>query len=80
MARAKAAFARLGEIPGVLGCVGGTLIAIQKPHGLSLGDTGNYVCRKGFYAIKTMIVCDADFWILYINPCYPGSCHDSGVA
>ncbi|KAH6921601.1 hypothetical protein HPB50_003099 [Hyalomma asiaticum] len=45
-----------GQKLRVLGCVGGTLIAIQKPGGLSLGDTGNYVCRNGFYAINTMIV------------------------
>ncbi|XP_049269947.1 putative nuclease HARBI1 [Rhipicephalus sanguineus] len=77
--RAKAAFARLGRIPGVLGCVDGTLIAIQKPHGLSPADTANYMSRKGFYALNTMITCDADLWILDANPCFPGSCHDSWV-
>ncbi|XP_037526450.2 putative nuclease HARBI1, partial [Rhipicephalus sanguineus] len=77
--RTKASFARLGRIPGVLGCVDGTLIAIQKPHGLSPGDTANYMSRKGFYALNTMITCDADLWILDINPCFPGSCHDSWV-
>ncbi|XP_049267040.1 putative nuclease HARBI1 [Rhipicephalus sanguineus] len=77
--RTKASFARLGRIPGVLGCVDGTLIAIQKPHGLSPGDTANYMSRKGFYALNTMITCDADLWILDINPCFPGSFHDSWV-
>ncbi|XP_037523733.2 putative nuclease HARBI1 [Rhipicephalus sanguineus] len=77
--RTKASFARLGRIPGVLGRVDGTLIAIQKPHGLSPGDTANYMSRKGFYALNTMITCDADLWILDINPCFPGSCHDSWV-
>ncbi|KAH6932728.1 hypothetical protein HPB50_009049 [Hyalomma asiaticum] len=75
----KAAFSRIGDIPGVLGCVDGTLIGIQKPHGLGLGDTQNYFSRKGFYAMNTMIVCDADLWILHVNPCFPGSCHDSMV-
>ncbi|XP_065301422.1 putative nuclease HARBI1 [Dermacentor albipictus] len=78
-ARAKAAFARLGRIPGVLGCVDGTLIAIQQPQGLSPGDTQSYMSRKGFYAMNTMITCDADLWIEDINPCFPGSCHDSWV-
>ncbi|XP_049271965.1 putative nuclease HARBI1 [Rhipicephalus sanguineus] len=77
--RTKAAFARLGRIPGVLGCVDGTLIAIRKPHGLSPADTANYMSRKGFYALNTMITCDADLWILDVNPCFPGSCHDSWV-
>ncbi|KAL1473445.1 hypothetical protein MTO96_038668 [Rhipicephalus appendiculatus] len=45
--RTKAAFARLGRIPGVLGCVDGTLIAIQKPHGLTAADTANYMSRIG---------------------------------
>ncbi|KAL1480398.1 hypothetical protein MTO96_051062, partial [Rhipicephalus appendiculatus] len=77
--RTKAAFARLGPIPGVLGCVDGTLIAIQKPHGLTAADTANYMSRKGFYALNAMITCDADLWILDVNPCFPGSCHDSWV-
>ncbi|XP_070385515.1 putative nuclease HARBI1 [Dermacentor albipictus] len=78
-ARAKAAFALLGLIPGVLGCVDGTLIAIQQPQGLSPGDTQSYMSRKGFYAMNTMITCDADLWIEDINACFPGSCHDSWV-
>uniref|UniRef100_A0A131YY73 Nuclease HARBI1 n=1 Tax=Rhipicephalus appendiculatus TaxID=34631 RepID=A0A131YY73_RHIAP len=35
--------------------------------------------RKGFYALNAMITCDADLWILDVNPCFPGSCHDSWV-
>ncbi|KAL1462085.1 hypothetical protein MTO96_027313 [Rhipicephalus appendiculatus] len=66
-------------IPGVLGCVDGTLIAIQKPHGLTAADTANYMSRKGFYALNAMITCDADLWSLDVNPCFPGSCHGSWV-
>ncbi|KAL1476891.1 hypothetical protein MTO96_018033 [Rhipicephalus appendiculatus] len=54
--RTKAALARLVRIPGVLGCVDGTLIAIQKPHGLSPAHTANYMLRKGFCALNTMIL------------------------
>ncbi|XP_049273413.1 uncharacterized protein LOC125759134 [Rhipicephalus sanguineus] len=77
--RTKAAFARLERIPVVVGCVDGTLIAIQKPHGLSSADTTHYMSRKGFYAFNTMITCDADLWILDVSPCFLGSCHDSWV-
>ncbi|XP_037499809.1 putative nuclease HARBI1 [Rhipicephalus sanguineus] len=76
---AKAAFARLGRIPGVLACVDGTLIAIEKPEGLSIADTASFMTRKGFYALNVMIVCDADLRILVIDPRFPGSCDDSWV-
>ncbi|XP_037503252.1 uncharacterized protein LOC119378081 [Rhipicephalus sanguineus] len=60
---AKAAFARLGRIPGVLACVDGTLIAIEKPEGLSKADTGSFMTRKGFYALNVIIVSTSDFSI-----------------
>ncbi|KAH6947847.1 hypothetical protein HPB50_021832 [Hyalomma asiaticum] len=53
--RAKAAFSRRGCIPGVLACVDGTLVAIEKPQGLSLGDTESYMTRKGYYALNVMV-------------------------
>ncbi|KAH6920657.1 hypothetical protein HPB50_028357 [Hyalomma asiaticum] len=77
--RAKAAFSRRGCIPGVLACVDGTLVAIEKPQGLSLGDTESYMTRKGYYALNVMVVCDAELRILVIDPQFPGSCHDSWV-
>ncbi|XP_049272273.1 putative nuclease HARBI1 [Rhipicephalus sanguineus] len=61
--RTKAAFARLGQIPVVVGCVDGTLIAIPKPHGLSSADTTHYMSGKGLYAFNTTITCDADLWM-----------------
>ncbi|XP_070387742.1 putative nuclease HARBI1 [Dermacentor albipictus] len=67
-ARAKAAFARLGLIPAVFGCVDGTLIAIQQPEGPSPGDTESYMSKKGFYAMNTVTVRDYDYplepWLL----------------
>ncbi|KAL1429313.1 hypothetical protein MTO96_016361 [Rhipicephalus appendiculatus] len=72
--RTKAALARLVRIPGVLGCVDGTLIAIQKPHGLSLAHTANYMLRKGFCALNTMIFCryvmpTSGFWTsIHVSP------------
>ncbi|KAL1443797.1 hypothetical protein MTO96_045826, partial [Rhipicephalus appendiculatus] len=75
----KAGFARRGTIPGVLACVDGTLVAIQKPEGLSIADTASFTTRKGYYALNVMIVCDADLRILVIDPRFPGSCHDSWV-
>ncbi|KAL1444751.1 hypothetical protein MTO96_029632 [Rhipicephalus appendiculatus] len=68
----KAGFARRGAIPGVLACVDGTLVAIQKPEGLSIADTASFMTRKGYYALNGMVVCDADFRILVIDPPFSG--------
>ncbi|KAL1481039.1 hypothetical protein MTO96_050525 [Rhipicephalus appendiculatus] len=46
---AKAAFARRGDIPGVLACVDGTLVAIRKPEGTQL-------CRHGQLHVKEGIL------------------------
>ncbi|XP_070385091.1 putative nuclease HARBI1 [Dermacentor albipictus] len=82
-ARAKAAFARLGRIPGVLGCVDGTLIAIKQPQGLSPGDTQSYMSRKGFYAMNTMIVRDSGYplepWLLTPVPGHPAGSTPEGL-
>ncbi|XP_065302972.1 putative nuclease HARBI1 [Dermacentor albipictus] len=78
-ATAKAAFADRGRIPGVVACVDRTLIAIKQPEGLSPGETAGFMSTKGFYALNTMIVCDAHMRIVDIDPRFPGSCHDSYV-
>ncbi|KAH6939773.1 hypothetical protein HPB50_021577 [Hyalomma asiaticum] len=55
--RSKAAFSRRGCIPGVLlACVEGTLVAIEKPQGLSLGDRESYMTRRGYYALNVMVL------------------------
>ncbi|KAH6931421.1 hypothetical protein HPB50_024389 [Hyalomma asiaticum] len=77
--RAKAAFSRRGCIPGVLACVDGTLVAIEKPQGLSLGDTESCMTRKGYYALNVMVVCNADLRILVIDPEFLEPSHDSWV-
>ncbi|XP_065308208.1 putative nuclease HARBI1 [Dermacentor albipictus] len=57
----------------------GMLIAIQQPKGLYPGETQSFMTRKGYYALNTMVVRDGDMKILDIDPCFPGSCHDSFV-
>ncbi|XP_077512051.1 uncharacterized protein LOC144122989 isoform X2 [Amblyomma americanum] len=56
-----------GTIHGVVGCVDGTLIAIKAPR----GDPTNraaFWSRKGYYAMNTMIICDANMKILAVDP------------
>ncbi|KAM7292947.1 putative nuclease HARBI1 isoform X1 [Ixodes scapularis] len=77
---AEKGFRLLGRIPGVMGCVDGTMVSIV---GLSKNDPtvtkAAYWCRKYFYALNVMVVCDADCRIMCIDPRYPGSVHDSFV-
>uniref|UniRef100_A0A023G5D7 Putative pif ele1 orf1-h 1e-40-j 4 n=1 Tax=Amblyomma triste TaxID=251400 RepID=A0A023G5D7_AMBTT len=69
---------RLGSIPGVVGCVDGTLVAIAAPRG-NAGHRAAFWSRKGYYAVNAMIVCDANMRILAIDTRCPGSCHDAFV-
>ncbi|XP_036329439.1 putative nuclease HARBI1 [Rhagoletis pomonella] len=62
------------RLPGVIGCVDGTHIAIRTP---SAEERPHFYNRKGFYSLNTMVVCDHKMRIRSIDPRYPGSCHDS---
>ncbi|KAM7299027.1 hypothetical protein ISCGN_019594 [Ixodes scapularis] len=71
-------FQRLGRIPGVIGCVDGTMIAIVGPSQNDPTVTkAAYWCRKQFYALNAMEVCNADYRVVSIDPWYPGSVHNS---
>ncbi|XP_072145107.1 putative nuclease HARBI1 [Dermacentor andersoni] len=37
------------------------------------------MCRKGYYALNCMFICDADMKILALDPMRPGSDHDAFV-
>ncbi|KAM7291909.1 hypothetical protein ISCGN_025207 [Ixodes scapularis] len=71
-------FQRLGRIPGVIGCVDGTMIAIVGPSQNDPTVTkAAYWCRKQYYALNVMVVWNADCRVMSIDPRYPGSVHDS---
>ncbi|KAH7965647.1 hypothetical protein HPB49_009260 [Dermacentor silvarum] len=74
-AAVKEGFLRRGGLPGVIGCVDGSLITIIAP----MGDKAACMCRKGFYALNSMFICDADMRILAVNALRPGSDHDAYV-
>ncbi|KAG0442825.1 hypothetical protein HPB47_015583 [Ixodes persulcatus] len=77
---AERGFRLLGRIPGVIGCVDGTMISIVGPSKNDPTVTkAAYWCRKYFYALNVMVVCDADCRVMCIDPRYPGSVHDSFV-
>ncbi|CAN7941684.1 unnamed protein product, partial [Ixodes hexagonus] len=71
-------FRLLGRIPGVIGCIDGTMISIIAPPKTDTTvTTAAYWCRKQFYALNVLMVCDAKCQVLCIDPRYPGSVHDS---
>ncbi|KAH7950062.1 hypothetical protein HPB49_019198 [Dermacentor silvarum] len=75
-AAVKEGFLRRGGIPGVIGCVDGSLIAIIAPKG---DNKAAYMCRKGFYALNSMFICDAGMRILAVDALRPGSDHDAHI-
>ncbi|KAH7932821.1 hypothetical protein HPB49_003259 [Dermacentor silvarum] len=74
-AAVKEGFLRRGGIPGVIGCVDGSLIAIIAPK----GDKAAYMRLKGFYALKSMFICGAGMRILTVGALRPGWDHDAYV-
>ncbi|XP_067636049.1 putative nuclease HARBI1 [Eurosta solidaginis] len=63
------------KIPGVIGCIDGTHIGLQRPS----VDEHMYFNRKGYHSINAMIMCDHTYKILAINCQYGGAAHDSFV-
>ncbi|XP_065307480.1 putative nuclease HARBI1 [Dermacentor albipictus] len=55
---------------------GGSLIAIIAPK---CERKAVFMCRKGYYALNCMFICDADMKILALDPLRPGSDHDAFV-
>ncbi|XP_065286667.1 putative nuclease HARBI1 [Dermacentor albipictus] len=75
-AAVKEGFLRRGAIPGVIGCVDGSLIAIIAPKG---ERKAVFMCRNGYYALNCMFICDADMKILALEPLRPGSDNEAFV-
>lgn len=72
----KMAFEQRYNIPGVVGIVDGTHIALSAvPGDIEIA----YVNRKHFHSINVQIVCDANLIITDINARYAGSTHDSYI-
>ncbi|XP_065306437.1 putative nuclease HARBI1 [Dermacentor albipictus] len=63
---------RRGAIPGVIGCIDGSLIAIIAPKGKRKAA---FMCRKGYYALNCMFVSDSGYplepWLLTPVPGHP---------
>ena len=62
--------------PGVIGCIDGTHIPIQRP---SIENAEIFRCRKGFMSINVQGVCGPDLKFYNIVARWPGSSHDSRI-
>jgi len=62
--------------PNCVGLIDGTLLPLEfKPS----KDHSFYFCRKSFYAINMLVVCDANRRVLYYHVGWPGGTHDNRV-
>ncbi|XP_045449952.1 putative nuclease HARBI1 [Melitaea cinxia] len=63
------------KIPGVIGCVDGTLVAMIRPK----TQEERYYCRKGYHARNVLIINDCDLNILHVDATFGGATHDSFI-
>jgi len=70
------AFYNRSKMPGIVGAIDCTHIAIQSPG----SDDGEiYRNRKGFFSINVQLVCDPTGYISDVVARWPGSVHDSTI-
>lgn len=69
-------FFAIAGMPGVFGCIDGSLIFIISPGG---NDAELYRSRKNRFAINIMAICDHNLVFRNVICSWPGSVHDSRV-
>ena len=69
-------FEEVAGMPGIIGCIDGVLIPILSPGGQ---DAELYRCRKNFFALNVMAICDAKMLFTNLVVNWPGSAHDSRI-
>ncbi|KAF9797228.1 hypothetical protein SFRURICE_006210, partial [Spodoptera frugiperda] len=73
--RIRQEFQRKFNLPGVIGCIDCTHIAIVKPH----QDEHQFFNRKGYHSLNVQMICDNNLKILNVNAKYGGATHDSFI-
>lgn len=69
-------FFAIAGMPGVFGCIDGSLIYIVSPGG---NDAELYRSQKNRFAINVMAICDHNLVFSNVICSWPGSVHDSKV-
>ncbi|KAJ8936288.1 hypothetical protein NQ314_012425 [Rhamnusium bicolor] len=68
------------NIPGIVGCIDCTHVAIFPPKIEDLEYPEHlYVNRKGYHSIDVQLVCDNALKIMNVNARYPGSTNDAFI-
>ncbi|XP_041977654.1 putative nuclease HARBI1 isoform X2 [Aricia agestis] len=62
-------------IPGVVGCIDCTQIAIVRPN----RNEERYFCRKHYHSLNVQLICDADMQIISVDASFGGATHDSFI-
>ncbi|XP_064474017.1 putative nuclease HARBI1 [Ornithodoros turicata] len=74
------AFKTKWRLPGLIGCVDGSVIGILAPSERSgQYQKSAFFCRKQYFAINAMIVCDASMRITSMDCSFSGGAHDAYV-
>ncbi|KAM3964790.1 putative nuclease HARBI1 [Aphomia sociella] len=71
----KAEFYKKIKIPGVLGCIDCTHVAIVRP----VHNEERYFSRKHYHSLNVQLVCDVNMQILSVDASYGGANHDSFI-
>jgi len=64
------------KIPGIIGAIDCTHVAIQSPGN---DDAEIYRNRKGYFSVNVQLVCDCTGYITDVVARWPGSVHDSTI-
>ncbi|XP_072934991.1 uncharacterized protein [Epargyreus clarus] len=73
--RLKLQFQSKFRLPGVIGCVDCTHIAICR----LTEDEHLFYNRKGYHSLNVQMVCDSNLKIINVNPKFGGATHDSFI-
>ncbi|XP_045456070.1 putative nuclease HARBI1 [Melitaea cinxia] len=68
-------FQKRFNLPGVIGCIDCTHVAIVKPD----HDEHLFFNRKGYHSLNVQMICDHNLKILNVNSKYGGATHDSFI-
>lgn len=71
----KEKFFRKFKIPGVIGAIDGTFVAMVRPK----MHEERYYCRKGYHARNVLIINDSELNILHVDATFGGATHDNFI-
>lgn len=74
-AQIRLEFQRRFRLPGVVGCIDCTHVALVKPS----EDEHLYFNRKGYHSLNVQMVCDSNLKIINVNSKFGGATHDSFI-